>query len=210
MVQPTDSRQLNDLAALGRIGLDRTFKRSVLAEAIMGSVVVVIVKIGREDPSQMSFIHYHYMIKAVSAYRADQSFDKRILPGASRSCGYLLNAHVFYATTKKCTIDGVPIPQQILWCRIPGKSFYHLLARPVSRRVGSHIEVEDSSTAVAENYEYKENPKSGGGDCEEIHGDHAGHVILQKATPRLGRWFGTGWRHKVGNGSLADLDSQLE
>ena len=63
---------------------------------------------------------------------------------------------------------------------------------------------------MAEDHQYEENPESGGGNREVIHGDHIGHVIFQKAPPRLGRWFGTGWRHKVGNRSLADLDSQLQ
>ena len=46
MVQPTDTGQFNHLTTFRRLGLDRTFKRSVFPEAIMGSVAVVIVKIG--------------------------------------------------------------------------------------------------------------------------------------------------------------------
>ncbi len=63
---------------------------------------------------------------------------------------------------------------------------------------------------MAEDYQDEENPESGGGNREEIHGDHAGHVIFQETPPRLGWWFGIGWKHEVGNRPLADLDSQLE
>ena len=49
MVQPADSGQLNHLTAMGRFGLDWTLIRSVLAEAIVGSVVVVIVNLGQKD-----------------------------------------------------------------------------------------------------------------------------------------------------------------
>ena len=70
--------------------------------------------------------------------------------------------------------------------------------------------MEHPAPSVAEDHQYEEHPESGGRDCKEIHGDHVGHVIFQKAAPRLGRWFRTGGRHEIGNSSLGDLNSQLE
>ena len=49
MVQPTDPGQLNHLATLLWLRLERTFTGSVFLKAIMDSVVVAIVKIGRKD-----------------------------------------------------------------------------------------------------------------------------------------------------------------
>ena len=67
MVEAADSRQLNHHTTLLWLRLDRTFKRSILAEAIVGSVVVVIVKIGREESLQVTFIHHDDVIQTVSA-----------------------------------------------------------------------------------------------------------------------------------------------
>ena len=50
MVQPADPGQFNHLSALDRLVLDQPCARSVLAKAIIGSVAVVIVKIGGEKP----------------------------------------------------------------------------------------------------------------------------------------------------------------
>jgi len=49
MVQPTDPGQFNHLATFRWLRLERTFTGSVFLKAIMGPVVVVIVKIGRKD-----------------------------------------------------------------------------------------------------------------------------------------------------------------
>ena len=44
--------------------------------------------------------------------------------------------------------------------------------------------MDDLSASVAEDCQDEENPESGGRDCKEINGDHAGHVIFQEAPPR--------------------------
>ena len=158
----------------------------------------------------MTFVQHDDVIQVVTAYRADQSLNVWILPGSPRSCNHLLYAHTLNSLAKKPSVNRIPIPKQILRCRVPGKRFHNLLTRPLSRRAGSHIEVEYFSTTMAQDHQYEENPESGGRNREEIHGNHAGHVIFQEATPRLGRRFRTAWRHEIGNSSLADLYSKLE
>ena len=71
VVQPTDPRQLNHFTTLVWLRLDRTLKRSIPAEAVVGSVMVVIAEIGSEGASQVTFTQDHYLVQTVSAYRAD-------------------------------------------------------------------------------------------------------------------------------------------
>ena len=110
---------------------------------------------------------------------------------------YFAYAHILDTLTEESSVDRIPIPQKVIWCRVPGKRSQNLLTCPFSRRVGSHIEVNYLSASATEDYQDEEYPESGGRDCKEIHGDHAGHVIFQKATPGLRRRFGTPGRHKV-------------
>ena len=108
------------------------------------------------------------------------------------------------------SVDRVPIPQQILWRRVPWKCLYNLLGSPLGRRVGCHIEMNGLPAVVAEDYQHEQDPESGGRNCEEIYGNHARYVIFQERRPHLGWRLGNPTMNQAGNRSLGDLDSQLE
>ena len=65
------------------------------------------------------------------------------------------------------TVDRVPIPQQILWRRVPWKRLYDLLGSPHARGVQSCFEIDDLPATVAEDYQHEQDPESGGGNREE-------------------------------------------
>lgn len=54
---------------------------------------VVVTRVGRKDPTQMSFAEDDDVIEAFSADRADQPFRMPILPGRTGSRRMISNAH---------------------------------------------------------------------------------------------------------------------
>ena len=82
-----------------------------------------------------------------------------ILPGTPRCNDHLCNTHIFEALPEIGAVDRVPIPQQILWRRVPWKRLYDLLGSPVGRGIGRHIELDDPSAAMAEDHQYKQDPE---------------------------------------------------
>ncbi len=60
------------------------------------------------------------------------------------------------------------IRQEILWRTVPRKCLNDLLSRPLGRRISGHVEMNNFTTTVAENYQHKQNPECGGGNSEKI------------------------------------------
>ena len=50
---------------------------------------------------------------------------------------------------------------QIHWRRVPGKCLYNLLRCPPGRGIESYVEMDNSSTVMAEDYQYVQNPVGG-------------------------------------------------
>ncbi len=67
MMQSADPGQLNHLSALGRPGLGRALNGSVFAESIMGSVIMIILKIRDQNPLQVTFLQHDHVIKTINA-----------------------------------------------------------------------------------------------------------------------------------------------
>ena len=70
--------------------------------------------------------------------------------------------------------------------------------------------MDNSSTIMAEDYQYEQNPEGSGGNGEKIDRNHVHHVVVQECSPGLGWRLGATTRHQVGNRSFGDLDSQFE
>jgi hypothetical protein len=63
MVQPTDTRNRDDLPILSRF--DKPFFRSVLLQPEMRAVLVVVVDIGSDHASKLTFIDRDHMVQAI-------------------------------------------------------------------------------------------------------------------------------------------------
>jgi hypothetical protein len=82
MVQTTNFREGNDIAGRGR--LYGTRPRAVLAERKMRSDVMMVLKIARQNATQMALVEDDDVIQAFSADRTDETLNVRVLPGRSR------------------------------------------------------------------------------------------------------------------------------
>src|SRR5580658_2044350 len=72
-----------------------------------------------------------------------------------------------------------------------------------------HVEVQIAPPFMGQHQEYVQDLEANCGHGKEIDGDKLADVILQKAAPRLGRWFPmTG--HVLAYTGFADIDAQFK
>jgi hypothetical protein len=90
MMQTADLREGNNVAGGGKLRATRSW--AVLVEREMRSGVMMILKIARQDASQVMFVEDDNVIQAFSADRTDETFDVGILPGRSRGSDDLRDA----------------------------------------------------------------------------------------------------------------------
>ena len=127
------------------------------------------------------------MIEALSAYRADQSLNERILPKGSRSGYDLLDTHVLDPLAEEVAVDGIAIAYQEAGRYLFGKRFDHLLGRPLRRSMRSGVTVDDHAAVMAEYDETEQDPKRRGRHREEVDCHHIANAVIQEGPPRLRR-----------------------
>jgi hypothetical protein len=127
MVKPTDSRQIDYLALTGWPELYRPTVLRAFFKAQVRPVFMIILEIRTKNSSQASYVQDDDMACTLSPDRAFHSLDKWILPGTLRGRDHLFDAHAVHSIAEEDAIDPVPVPQQILWRRIPGESLHDLL-----------------------------------------------------------------------------------
>jgi hypothetical protein len=79
MMKSADLMNGNDRALSPRS--DSSWDGRVLIEPLMGPGIMVIAKIFLQNPSEMFFRNYNYMVETFSADTFDHSLRVRILPG---------------------------------------------------------------------------------------------------------------------------------
>ena len=97
--------------------------RSLLIQAEMSPVLLVITDVFIHEAFQMPLIEYDYMVEQIAATVADESLCDAVLPGTAKAGLLRLNAE---------TLDGVDylfielcaaIKDQVAGCRVVGKCF---------------------------------------------------------------------------------------
>lgn len=89
-MEAADLGERHDAATIGKAASSRDGR--VLVQGEVCSRLVVIGEVGSEDPAEMPFVQDDDMVQALSADRADQSFDVAVLPRRSRSNRNILDA----------------------------------------------------------------------------------------------------------------------
>jgi hypothetical protein len=82
VVKTSDTRQSNHRGAIGRAGFDGPTDRRI-ADRGMNSLIVVVVDIFPEQPSQMVFVQDDDVIEKLSAHASNEPFSGSVLPWAS-------------------------------------------------------------------------------------------------------------------------------
>src|ERR1700719_1008688 len=63
--------------------------------------------------------------------------------------------------------DSIVVAQQVARELVKGKGFSQLLSRPVGRRMGGHIEVQNAPPVIGQYQEHVKNLETDGGDSKE-------------------------------------------
>ena len=80
--------------------------------------------------AQMSLPEDEDVIKALPADRADQPFGMAVLPGRSRRCRSVANAHGANAPSERLAIDPIAITDKVLRRVVPADGLSHLPRDP--------------------------------------------------------------------------------
>jgi hypothetical protein len=130
-------------------------------------------------------VENNYVIKTISAYGSDNSFNEGILPWRPGRCDNLLDTKALDPSSESLTINGIPITQQIARSGIERKCFHQLPCCPLGSGVLCHVEVHNLPAVMAEHDEYIKHSKSGGRDSEEIYRCQTLCMITEKSSPSL-------------------------
>jgi hypothetical protein len=126
------------------------------------------------------------MIHAFPPNGPDQPFDIGILPRALGCSQDFPNAHPSCRFTKRLSVDGVAVTQQISRGIVSRECLQKLWGCPFRCRVSGNSEMNGTSAVMAENHEGKQELKRDGGHDEEVYGDQVLGVVPGKGSPRSG------------------------
>src|SRR5215467_4592465 len=115
--------------------------------------VVIIVEVISQGSAQLIFADDDQMIETFSANRADDAFGIWILEGRSRRGDHFFNLHSLYSQSKFFPVNLISIPEQIARRGVFREGFDDLSARPFSRGMRCHIEVDGLASVMQQDYE---------------------------------------------------------
>jgi|HubBroStandDraft_6_1064221.scaffolds.fasta_scaffold203945_1 hypothetical protein len=127
--------------------LGDAMERGVLGQGSMSSLLVVVARVGVQDPAQVYFAQDHDMVQALSLDRTDETFDVSVLPGRSWCRWSVPDAHGREASCYDVTIGGVPVANEVLRRLLPGEGLGDLAGDRVRSGVGGDVD-PDQVTAL--------------------------------------------------------------
>src|SRR5262249_47169022 len=105
--------------------------------------------------------------------------------------------------------DPVPVTEQIFRRSVEGKGLPHLLRRPLCRRMGGHIEMDDPPAIVSQHQEHVQHLETNCWNGEEIDRHRGLDVILKEGLPGLRGRLALA-RHVLAHARFADVDAEFE
>jgi hypothetical protein len=151
MMQATNLRNRGDPAP--RRWFHITRHRRVTNQRQMWARVVIVFKVRIQHAFEMGFAKHDDVIDALSAYRADDAFAIRILPGRAWCDGNFFDAHAFDASLEVVAVDSIPIADEKTGRFFVREGIDDLLGGPFGVRIRGHVEVNDQSPVVTEHDE---------------------------------------------------------
>src|SRR5262245_17767039 len=179
MVKAAEKRlRCQDAEALGE-----AMERGVLGQGSMGSLLVVVARIGGQDPAQVAFAQDYDVVQTFSPDRADEAFDVSVLPGRSRCRWSVADAHGREASCYGMTVRGVPVANEVPGRLLPGKGLGDLAGDPVGRGIGRDVDPDQVAPLEPDDHQTIEQLEAGGWHDEQINRTNVWDVIAQEGLP---------------------------
>jgi hypothetical protein len=182
---------------------------SLLVQAKVSSVFVVITDIIREQPFQMLLVGRNHMIEQVAPATLDPAFRDTVLPGTLIGRLNRIDVHRSDRDWNFRAILPVAIKAQESGSQVKREGLSQLLHDPHARRVLRYIEMQDAPPIMTDDEEAIEHPERDRRSREEIHCSNRFAVIPQKRKPSSA-WFRIPGRfaHPTGDRSLRDIEAK--
>ncbi len=206
MVQASESWPRNDPAARKVWG---SAAGRPLAESEMGSILVIVGNVVREESLQMSLVQRNHIVEQLATTASNPALSHSILPGTSNRCLHRCDLHRMDCNGHLKTIFCVVIKDDEPVSRLIRKSFAQLLDDPTAGRMPRDVEVQDAFPVVAGDEEAVEHVEGKRRDGEEVHRRDDFTVIAEKGAPALrGFWIPGCSSHPTGNSGLRHLETE--
>src|ERR1035437_7407017 len=192
-MQPTESRQRDNLVATRRHGCWNPTSGSVLPESEMSPVLVVVTDVLIQQPSQMFLIQHDHMIQEIATYTAHPALGNSVLPRTAECGANRLAAHRLHGRDHIGTELGVPIEdQEALRLLAVFPSLVQLQRNPKRVGIASHVAVQDPTPVVADHEEAVQNAEGQWRHREEVHRCDRLAMVPQESQPAPGG-IGRSW-----------------
>jgi len=156
-MQAADARQGDDLARARWVYLAGF--GSVLGQRQVSPAMGIIAEVIGEDTAQVALTEDDAVVEAVSAYGADQTFGKRVLPGRAGRGEHFMKVKIGGTALKCRAVDTVGTAQQVPGWGIPRECLHELLSGPRGAWVVGDVEVDDFAPLMAQNGKDEEHPE---------------------------------------------------
>src|SRR5215469_10344114 len=142
---------------------------------------------GRHVAVQGSLVENDHVIEALAANRPDDAFHVSALPWRSRRAERLFRSQSGHLPAELGSKDPVLVTEQILRRLVEGKCLPQLLRRPLRRRMGGHIEMDDPPPIVSQHQEHVQDLETNRRHGEEVdrHHGYISENALTEAAPGL-------------------------
>ncbi len=126
----------------------------------MCSPVVIVVEISGNDTPEMAFVQNDEMIEAIAAQGSDEPLHERVLPRTAWCAEDLFDPHTLDPPLKCAAVDRIAIAEEVFRRAVPWDGFDDLLARPLSRRILSDVEVQNLPSRMCKDNQDEEELES--------------------------------------------------
>ena len=150
------------------------------------AVFVVVANVFGEQSFQMAFIHRNDVIPEISSAAFNPTLRYAILPRAFEGRSYRAHLQGSSGQWHLRPVLRIAVEDEKPRSQLKRNRFSQLLDDPQAGRMLGDVEVQDASTAMADDEEAIEHAKGDCGHGEEIHGRNRFPVVSQEGEPTLG------------------------
>ena len=128
--------------------LDGSMRGRIFLYCQVRAHLIVIRRISGKNSPQVRLAEDEYLIQALAAQCADQTFGTTILPRRPRRDRSIADTHRPHPRREDVSIGAVVVAHQVGWRRGPGECLGDLPSQPLGCRLPCHLEPQQLSPAM--------------------------------------------------------------